>query len=737
MTSSTISSNTDDRRRNTSVIPLLILVTTLVIIPSSLLPLHSTASQKNQKPPKKKATLLRLLDLIPSPESIDYVQTKTPYQLHTLLTEQRHPKTWNLSNRIAEDMEAGLLMLFAVDEDIHARLNTIGQKNRALEQAVQAVEEAILSGHKIYLFGCQETGRWAKWLESSIWRPFWKNLQARKKIWAKVIPHTGEMIENRLIGEMPGADRSLISPLEGWEDLMITGRLQLGERGIEPGDVVFCVSASGESPAVIGTIYEALDQWTRRYPYDAPKIQQKLFYFFNNPEDVLLPFDRCQAVLEEPGITKMDLTTGPQAIAGSTRMQASTIDAFLIGQILQTGIDRALRSILSDKEMANLGFRSPVVFAEKLGEFSEILKDVKKSIPALAHLTNQAEKVYKNERHTTYSALRGFHTVFNDCAERGSAFQEYPLDAVETVPSKSRIQVWAPAASLEEAWSIMLGRPFRGLSLSSYKKRLEQETTNRDLIQTVSENLKMAEDDQQYLFDFSLSDYNLETRKPEKGDMGILVVISPEETLLKDKDSSVSRCIAQFLDSGARTAILFVTGKKEKDIKKMARKIPGFDPDGKDILAILPLDSSNDPMFINRLTALKIFLNAHSTAVMARSGRVIGNTVTAVDPNSLKSIGRGTFLILSHVNDILKRPDWVKRHGILEPISYGEANAVLYDAIGFMKGKRDGQDKSYEVALSIIRILESLRKNEAVSHEDAWGIVRDMGLQRYLKDVTS
>ena len=165
---------------------------------------------------------------------------------------------------------------------------------------------------------------------------------------------------------MPGADRSLISQLEGWEDLMITGRLQLGERGIEPGDVVFCVSASGESPAVIGTIYEALDQWTRRYPYDAPKIQQKLFFFFNNPEEVLLPFDRCQAVLEEPGITKINLTTGPQAIAGSTRMQASTVDAFLIAQILQTAIDRTLRSILSNKEMANLGFQTPVVFAEKL-----------------------------------------------------------------------------------------------------------------------------------------------------------------------------------------------------------------------------------------------------------------------------------------------------------------------------------------------------------------------------------
>ncbi|UCE42549.1 MAG: hypothetical protein JSV17_06225 [Candidatus Aminicenantes bacterium] len=737
MISSTISTNTDDNRRKKHFIPLFILHFTLVALPAFLLASHQITSQESQAATEKKTSLLQLLDLIPSPESIDYVQTKIPFQLHNLLTEQRHPKTWNLSERITQDMEAGLRMLFAVDEDIEARFKALGQNSQVLERAVQAVEEAILNGHKIYLFGCQETGRWTKWVESSIWRPFWKDIQDRKKIWAKVSPKLGDAIEDRLIGEMPGADRSLINMLEGWEDLMITGRLQLEERGIDPGDVVFCVSASGESPAVIGTIYEALDQWTRRYPYDVPKIQKKLFFFFNNPEEVLLPLDRCQAVLEEPGITKINLTTGPQALAGSSRMQASTIDVFLIAQILQTAIDRALRPILSNKEMTTLGFKTPVVFAEKLGEFSEILKDVKKIIPTIAHLTTLTEKTIGNEHYVTYSALRGFNTVFNDCAERGVAFHDYPLDTVETMPRKSRIQVWAPVASQEEAWSTLLGRPFRGLSPLSYKNRLEKEVTNRDLTQTLSENLNMAEDDQQFLFDFSLSDFNLQNRRPEKGDLGILVVISPEETLLKDKESLVFRFVTQFLDKGARTAILFITEKKEKDIKKLARKIPGFDPDGKDILAILPWDSPNDPMLINRLTALKIILNAHSTAVMSKSGRVVGNSVTAVDSNNLKSIGRGTFLILSHVNDILKRPDWVKRHGIREPISYGEANAVLYDAIGFMNGKRDGIDQSYEVAFSIIRILESLRKNEAISHEEAWGIIRDMGLQQYLKDVTS
>ena len=58
---------------------------------------------------------------------------------------------------------------------------------------------------------------------------------------------------------MTGADRALISSLEGFEDLQLIGRLQLHDRGIKPGDVVVCVTEGGETSSVIGTIRAALD----------------------------------------------------------------------------------------------------------------------------------------------------------------------------------------------------------------------------------------------------------------------------------------------------------------------------------------------------------------------------------------------------------------------------------------------------------------------------------------------
>ncbi|MBM3305409.1 MAG: hypothetical protein FJY79_05645, partial [Candidatus Aminicenantes bacterium] len=92
------------------------------------------------------AGLLRLLGITPSAESVDYVRHKTPFQLHSLLTEQRHQKTWHLGERVRQDTLAGLRMLSSVDEDIRARIEELRADPAALEQAAAAVESAILSG---------------------------------------------------------------------------------------------------------------------------------------------------------------------------------------------------------------------------------------------------------------------------------------------------------------------------------------------------------------------------------------------------------------------------------------------------------------------------------------------------------------------------------------------------------------------------------------------------------------
>jgi len=96
-------------------------VTSLFIL-AFLIPAYSQQTEKKEPEKEKITSLLSLLEIVPSEESIDYVQNKTQFQLHTLLTEQRHPETWNLSEVVREDCTAGLEMLFKVDQDIVDKL---------------------------------------------------------------------------------------------------------------------------------------------------------------------------------------------------------------------------------------------------------------------------------------------------------------------------------------------------------------------------------------------------------------------------------------------------------------------------------------------------------------------------------------------------------------------------------------------------------------------------------------
>jgi len=64
------------------------------------------------------------------------------------------------------------------------------------------------------------------------------------------------------------------------------------------------------------------------------------------------------------------------------------------------------------------------------------------------------------------------------------------------------------------------------------------------------------------------------------------------------------------------------------------------------------------------------------------------------------------------------------------PITYAQANAVLFDAIDFLAGL-GGQ--TGEVELSIIRILESFRKKRGISWDKALLVAKIVGLEQYLK----
>jgi N-acetylmuramic acid 6-phosphate (MurNAc-6-P) etherase len=693
-------------------------------------------SQENEAGIESDLSLLELLGISPSAESIDYVQDKTQFQLHTLLTEQRHPATWDLSRRIQKDYEEGLRMLFTVDEDISHKIEALTENISLLEQLTEAMKEAILSGKKICFYGCGATGRLAKQMESTFWRPFWSKARSQRQTWGRITKRLGDGVEERLVGEMTGADRALISSLEGFEDLQLIGQLQLQDRGIQKGDVVICVTEGGETSSVIGFISAALDQWKDSGAHTPESSRKNLYFVYNNPDEKLRPFERSRKILEEPGITKINLTTGPQAITGSTRMQATTIETYVLGHVLQVALDRALREILPSKDMVRLGFQKRIDLKEHLGQFGGLLQKIRDAIPQLVRFGELETRTYQDQRFSTYYAKNGLITVFIDSTERSPTFRLYPLDTVEQDQRKCWIQVWTPASSSEEAWRAFLGRPFLGLDRSFYQDPFKNNISDPYLNRAALESLKNAGNDQQALYDFSFSESNISRRGPHPDDLGVCVFLTPEEEDIRRKDSSSVEFIRLFKRKRAWIALLFITEKPSKQVLRLVEQSDWYDPQ-LDCLVPVQISRRNDPLGINQQIALKIILNAHSTAVMTRLGKVIGNTMTNVSPSNLKLIGRATYLIQSHVNDVFSNPRWVEQHGIQTPLSYGEANAVLYSSIRFLRSARKKAGQAAEVALSIIHILESLKHQKRVSMDSSLQLVTDVGLSQYLLDTIS
>jgi N-acetylmuramic acid 6-phosphate (MurNAc-6-P) etherase len=734
------STNTDERRaprRRAALWPRALPLAAPVAFALLFLDLPRTAAriQEQAAPAPAETSLLRFLGIEASAESVDYVQNKAPFQLQDLLTEQRHPATWSLGERVRKDVAAGLGMIVAVDEDVAAKVRELASDPALIEQMARAFERAIIEGRTIYIYGCGATGRLAKQMESGLWRPFWRRAAADAKAGPKLAARFGAAVGERLIGEMTGADRALISSLEGFEDLQLIGRLQLGDRGIGKGDVVVCVTEGGETSSVIGTVLAARGQWGDADGAAAAESRRSLYFIYNNPDDKLLPFERSRRVLREPGITKLNLTTGPQAITGSTRMQATTIETWVVGTALAAALDGALRTVLAPKEMTRLGFGlEPAPLRDRLERFAAVRDGVAKAVPTLAALTALEAETYEAGRYATYFAGDGLITVFIDGTERSPTFRLFPLDTVDEPARKCWFQVWTPAADRGAAWTAFLGRPFRGLAPELYRKPFEEEIEDPYLRTAALESLKRAGDDQREKYDFAFAEPNIGRRGPKPDDLGVAIVVGEEAERLAEEGSPFGAFLRLLAERKARPALVLagVDGGDAAALrKKLVRK--GAWPEAAPWVQLGPR-GANDPLGLDAQVALKMALNAHSTAVMARLGKVVGNTMVNVSPSNLKLIGRATNLILMHVNDAIARPEWVRLYGRRKPISYGEANAVLFDAIAYLKTKRKEAGQAAEVAFSIIRILESLRRKSPVPPEEALRLVVDTGLAAYLEN---
>lgn len=312
--------------------------------------------------------------MTPTEKRQAFLKIAPQFQLGHLVTESFHPKTTGLSQLVNTDVTKALKLLEEVDHDA---LSIMESKTQELWKLALDIQDTLDSGNKIFMVGCGATGRLSLVLETLFRQKFGQS--------------------NQVVSFMAGGDFALIKSVESFEDKTEYGEKQLIELGFGPHDLLLASTEGGETPFVIGACNKA-SKVSDRKPY----------FLYCNPDHLLEPIVRSKEVLTNQNINKINLTVGPMAISGSTRMQSSTVLMLGIGVGLlykhkdQSEFESFYKDFLFRLKLTNYEAMAPFTALEvRLYKEKKFLNYVADPFLAISILTDTTE------RSPTFS-LRGF-----------------------------------------------------------------------------------------------------------------------------------------------------------------------------------------------------------------------------------------------------------------------------------------------------------------------------------------
>ena len=540
-------------------------------------------------------------------EAARFVTEEEQFHLGHLVTEQSHPVTRDLSSVIAQDPSAGVAELLQVDEDlISVAREKVG--DGSWTELRDAIVQAGRQGRKIRFSGCGSTGRLAAILER-MWRRTWLTLRDSSDD-----PAEKELLENMAdlaAGIITGGDRALVKSVESFEDYQAFGRRQIRDLGIGKDDLCVAISEGGETSSVIGTAWEAIE------------VGAGVFFVYNNPTELLLERTiRSRELINHQGVVAMDLTTGPMAIAGSTRMQATTMELLAVGSALDSAAAILAGELLSTPETKK-AVPEQLRPAEYLAAFESVLSQLGKeeNLALLARFAELEEEVYDAGGLVTYVADRYLLDVFSDTSERTPTFNLPPMRSVEETDAPPS---WAfpkhAHLETEAAWEEMLLHAPRGLEWDSETYRsLDAPQRMIDAPPPLASR---------FLADYAIGCEGLEKRSgPSSVFLGVSVGA-------EDRDR-----VAEALHREAKT----MPRQAHCTIGAPSSAKTGTEESAESLTLSISWPDTVTELFEH--LAIKLVLNTVSTATMARMGRIRGNYMIQVDPTNKKLVDRGSRII--------------------------------------------------------------------------------------------
>ncbi len=598
-----------------------------------------------------------------------FFEIASDFHLGSLVTESPHPRTADLSDVAREDTEAGLAALFDVDRDVvdtYAAWSASGQPARMADAAL----DSLRRGRRLFFTGCGATGRLSIQLDS-IWRAFWQDRRARG-----LAAPSPDCVEDRTRSAMAGGDYALIKSVEGFEDFAPFGRRQVADLGLAAGDTLFAITEGGETSFVIGTAWHGVD------------VGARVFFVYNNPdEDLRANVRRSREVIDDPRIEKVNLASGPMAITGSTRMQATSIELLA----MMTVLEMVVRELLGADGRRDMGVGRPqdvpAEMREGLSAVHERLTSAEVLGP-LGRLVETEERVYRQKARTSYFAHSLGVDVLTDTTERSPTFCTPSFRKWDdTEASESWAFLFTAEAQTEAAWPALLHRRPQTIEWTAEDLRqlLDEEAAARQA--AVLREIGLRD-----LMRFRIGLDGLAYRPTRPGDAVTVVVSEPDLPLVASGDSTFARQLAHASAVGAQ-AVLIAVGR-EGALARVAASAARASA-----TQYVALRVAETPFLLDPLTRIgvKMLLNALSTCTMVRLGRVLGNRMIWVVPSNLKLIDRSTRYIRDMAN-----------------VSYEEACRALFEVIEYIEPRRTaGKTYPPPVGVAAIRLRDGVSLEEA------------------------
>lgn len=539
--------------------------------------------------------------------SRDFLENEKQFHLGVIPTEQSNPLTRNLSATIAKDTAAGVQMILSADGNI-APVASKAFRTKEFKRFVDDIKTAVDNRKQIVFSSVGASGRMAITLDAA-WRQYWTSLMHKLPLRAQEFLD----ISNLVSSFTTGGDRALVRSVENFEDYMTFGRQQVVDAGIGEGDILVGLAECGLSASINGSVLEAQERGCTTY------------YLYCNPKEILVEhLDRVRVVFENKKIIKISLFVGNMAVAGSTRMQVTTVELLAAGAAMEVVANKWLTENLTEEELQAIGLVS-LELKDYAKEFTKLNKALSKgkALEGLAQAVDFETNTYKNKGLITYVTHDYLLDLLTDTTERQPTFT---LPPYKKFHDKEALVSWAyvkdPLYPNTVAWQHVFRRPVKGLdwTVEDYKRLNASEAiiNNPPLVAS-------SEVDQYYIGnEDDPSRYSRENSQ--------LVVLDINGSATPEVMAYYHENLHKYSGGLVIRMGNIPKGKLDKNEIRIPVKLPRTSTD------------------IMTHLLVKVAFNLISTGSMAKMGRVWGNWMIQVLPTNKKLIDRSTRIIASIAN---------------------------------------------------------------------------------------